>query len=260
MELERKFEKQLKEAMQNQFKIQDETHLQMVLENTNKEFSRKQGKYRISFWEFFRRQVKYISYSIWMVQGLALLILVGILGYAYGELSLDNGWQISILLCGCAVLIMMTSVPFVERSLRYRMNEIESATRFSISRLLLAKLLVIGIGDGIMIVGLLLITILYTSVSIINAVLYLLIPFLLMISIVLYLIGHVSMKKIKLLCISLGVMILCGVIVMWKMCPWIFGEMFTIGWIGICVILIGICISQIRYIMSRSAVIELQII
>ena len=118
----------------------------------------------------------------------------------------------------------------------------------------------IGIGDGVMIVGLLLITILYTSISIINAVLYLLIPFLLMSSVVLYLIGHVPMKRFKLLCITLGGSILCGAVVMWKTCPWIFREMFNIGWIGICVILIGICISQVRYIMLRSAVIELQIV
>lgn len=259
MELNTKFEKQLKQAMQNQVKIQDETHLQRVLKNTNREFLRMQGGCRISFWEFFIRQVKYLSYSIWLVQGFALLILVGILGYSYGELSLDNGWQIAILLCGCAILIMMTSVPFVERSLRYNMNEIEAATRFSTSRLLLAKLLMIGIGDGIMIAGLLLITILYTSISIINAVLYLLIPFLLMSSVVLYLIGHVPMKRFKLLCITLGGSILYGAVVMWKTCPWIFREMFNIGWIGICVILIGICISQVRYIMLRSAVIELQI-
>jgi hypothetical protein len=51
------------------------------------------------------------------------------------------------LLCVYSGFIAMTALPFYGRSRKYAMRELESSTRISLSRLTLAKLSAVGVGD-----------------------------------------------------------------------------------------------------------------
>ena len=258
--MDEKFLRRMQKALHEQNQIIDESRMNLTLTMAEKELSKVQKRQRIGFIEFFVRQIKYLSVPIWCVQGIILFLIVSVLGYAYGELTVASEKQLAVLLCSCVILILLTTIPVIERSIRYQMNTVEAATRFSVKRILAAKLLAIGLGDSAMIAGVMLFTIYQTSLPILQAVSFLMLPFLVLSSVALYLIGHMSVEKYTVGCICACVILFLVVLLSGEIYPWIFEEAFMAGWIMICLALGVFSFSQIRYIMNHSAIAELQIV
>lgn len=258
--MDEKFLKRIQEAFHEQNQIIDDSRMKLTLTMAEKELSKVQERKRIGFIEFFVRQIKYLSVPIWCVQGMVLLLIVSALGYAYGELTMKSEKQLAILLCSCVILILLTTIPVIKRSIQYQMNTVEAATRFSLKRILAAKLITIGLGDGAMIAGLMLITIYQTSLPIIQAVSFLMVPFLMLSSAALYLIGHMPLEKYAAGCICACAILFFVVLLSVEIYPWIFEEAFMSGWIIICFALGFFSFRQIRYIMNHSAIAELQLV
>lgn len=257
--MQTELEKQLKSAMQKQINEKNDNHLQETLKKAEAALSSRENFKKIGFWEFLLRQIKFLFLPIWLVQGVILLVLIGSLYSAYGERVIVNGRDIAVLLSSSSILVILTAVPLINRSIQYRMNEIEAATRFSISRLLLAKLLMIGIGDSVMLLGLFLVTIFRTSIGVYSTIMYLLLPFLLMSCVVLYLLGHVRMEQFTWKCLVAGAITFILVSIIGKLCPWFYEQAFTCVGLGICLILVVVCVHQIHHIMNKTVISELQI-
>lgn len=109
---------------------------------------------RIGFAAFLRRQVHFIGWKIWLLQALCLLVANGLLCASFGMAYFTAPRLLVQCLCCLSVLVMLTALPVLYESVRCRMHELEAATRFSATRLLAAKLLLVGAGDLAMLVGL----------------------------------------------------------------------------------------------------------
>lgn len=96
----------------------------------------------LSLWQFFLIQLRYIRKRVWLIEtALVACCLVG--------LSLSSGHNTYMML----VSILSSSLPFVAlvttteiaRSISYNMAEIEMTTRYSLSQLLITRMIILGI-------------------------------------------------------------------------------------------------------------------
>lgn len=130
--------------------ISYEAHMQSTkeLSQTALEKSMKRQSKRLSFGALVKKQLKFLAWKIWFLQGMVLAGLYALLLCVY-TVSL-TGWLVTTIpkfLCCCSGVIVISSIPILKRSIRYRMIELEQSTRFSAAGSFAAQLLFIGIGD-----------------------------------------------------------------------------------------------------------------
>lgn len=236
----------------------NKSHLQHTLLSAHREILAKQPDKHIAFCNFLILQIRFIARKIWLLQGLVLVILSFILTFLF-KANIYDKHHIAIQLCSLSIVILMTSVPLIQRSIHYQMHECESASYFSTVRLLMAKLLIIGIGDIIMLSVLLLITICSTYLNIGSALLYLILPFLLTLYCYLYLLAHIPAKWFSSCCIGLCSLLYLCIVLLNRFVPTFFNQNFSIGWIIVCLLFVFLCFSQLRYIICDSEYAELQL-
>jgi len=106
--------------------------------------SRRKLRY-VSTFEMITSQFRFVARPVWILQGIALLCLCVFMCTAM--ISEEFMSKLPALVSVSAVFVSMTVIPFYGRSRRYKMREIESTTRISHPRLILAKLCIVGIGD-----------------------------------------------------------------------------------------------------------------
>lgn len=224
------------------------------------EIRRTQARERITFIRFLSMQIRYIGWKIWLLQCIFLLLIVCVLNRFYGINYLESPLYMAKLLFCLSVLVFMSALPFIYRSVRCRMQEIEAAARFSSVKLLMVKLIIIGIGDIFLLGGIFCVTIWKTSLRADSVILYLCFPFLLAGSLCLFLLGHLpsgqfftgSMGACSFLILSAAAVTRHAVL------P--FYNSFSAGWIAVCTFLAAFCAFQFRYILYRSPYAEMQLL
>lgn len=225
-----------------------------------KEASGRGRRERISFPQFLVLQLRFIGWKVWAVQGGILLLFCGLLSRLFGRGYWKDPQSVAGLLVCLSVLIFMMAPPFLYRSVRYRMQEVEAAARFSSVRLLMARLIIIGIGDAVLLSGILLTAAAKTALQPGGAAFSILFPFLLASSGCLYLLGHVSPRQFL-----GGSMGLCGFLLVGLSLAHRHFHFFTVlslspGWIGICTLLIVFCCHQFHYLLHHCTYAEMQVI
>lgn len=250
-------EEKLKRTLQQIPIAIDEEHFARTLNLVQKEASLRQRREHITFAYFLRKQIKFMGFKVWIVQGVFLICINQLLSQLYGPLV--NPSNIIKLLFGVSVLVCMSVLPFLYRSVRYQMQEIEAASRFSCTKLLLVKLIVIGIGDFSVLGSIFLTTMVRTSLSADNAFLYLCFPFLLAGSGCLFMLGHFTPRQFLMgsfsFCFAL-VLVFCLIPGQYA---FMFQQSFSAVWMAICTLLCICCVSQIRGIIRDSAYTETQV-
>ncbi len=254
---EQNFEKKLKRSLHQSPPMRNEKHFENTLLLARKEAYQKQKRERISFTRFLSMQIKFIGWKIWSVQGIFLAAISCILSRSYDYIK--NPQHMTKLLFCLSVLVFMTALPFVYRSVRYQMQEIEAVTRFSSVKLLMAKLIVIGIGDVSILSGILFTTVIKTSLQIDSAILYLSFPFLLVCSSSLFMLGHFTTKQFFVGSMGLCSFLVLVLFVIPRHYGLLFQQSFSAGWIMICALLTAFCIQQFRYILYYSSYTEMQV-
>ena len=212
-------------------------------------YSRRQ---RLSFPQFLSMQIRFIGLKVWAVQGASLLAVCWLLSQLFGQ-----GYWKGLLAC-LSLLTFMTAPPFLYRSIRYRMQEVEAAARFSSVRLLMARLIIIGIGDATLLSGVLLTAAAKTALLPSSSVVSVAFPFLLASSGCLYLLGHVCPRQFL-----AGSMGLCSFLLMvLSLAQRHFHLFFRLspGWIAVCALLIAFCCHQFHHLLHNCAYAEMQVI
>lgn len=218
-------------------------------------YSRRQ---RLSFPQFLSMQIRFIGWKVWAVQGTLLFAVCRLLSHLFGQGYWKDPQSVAGLLFCLSVLIFMTAPPFLYRSIRYRMQEVEAAARFSSVWLLMARLIIIGIGDAALLGGILLTAAAKTALQPGSVAVSILFPFLLASSGCLYLLGYVCPRQFL-----AGSMGLCGFLLMvLSLAHRHFHLFFRLspGWIGICTLLIAFCCHQFHHILHNCAYAEMQVI
>lgn len=100
---------------------------------------------RTGFFTFMLRQIPFMGRELWMMHGGIAAAMFGILYLTVnGDLNYLDIRHIPLLLGIAAIVLVMASVPLLLRPYRYRMYEIELASRISLPGLLLAELAVLA--------------------------------------------------------------------------------------------------------------------
>lgn len=254
---EQDLEKKLKQVLHQPSVTANEKHFENTILLVREEANQKQKREHISFTRFLAMQTKYIGWKIWSVQGIFLWIIIYMLSCFY-DFRKSPQFVTKLLFC-LSILLFMTALPFIYRSVRYQMQEIEAATRFSCVKLLMAKLIVIVIGDIFMMSGIFFTTIIKTSLQADSIILYLCFPFLLVSSCCLFMLGHFMPKQFLTGSMGLCLFFMIAVPSISGQYTALFQQSFSVRWLVICVLLITFCIRQLRYIIYRSCYTEMQI-
>lgn len=251
--MERELEKRLRECFaDSEWKTHTAAYRQTVF-LAKKEAQSRAERRRTGFGSFLVWYMKHKGVRIWLMQAVMLLCLGVLLLGIYDIPYMCTQRRISMLLCGLAVFLFMTAIPVVYRSVRYKMLEIEAAARFSTVRLILAEILTNMIGDVVMIGTIIGITVFKVSYSTSSAVLYLVIPFLVMCCIGIVFLRHVDMEKIPAYCSIQCVCAVMGIVLSGRVYPSCYEQAFSAVGAGICVGLLLLCGYQLRALMEHSA-------
>lgn len=153
--------------------------LEKAISLANSEYEKHRSRERIGYVEFLFQQIPFMGRRIWIFQGLILILMWLLLTTIFQEdFKYIAARHLPDLLCLFAIFITMTGLPFLCRSYRYKMQEVETASFMSMSGLLSARLIVIGLGDGIFLLAVSLVTFSKVSISTALVIFYLLLPFL----------------------------------------------------------------------------------
>ena len=121
--------------------------LEQVLPLCREAYGKRRRLRRLRTSETVLRQLRFVALPVWLVQGAVLLAVSLMLG------GLSGAERSASLVPGCsaasAVLVALTLLPFHGRGKRYRMDEVEAATRVSGAKLLLARFAAVGVGDAV---------------------------------------------------------------------------------------------------------------
>ena len=147
-------------------------------------------KRSLSFWGLLLRQVRYTGWMVWLWQAVVFLGIMAVyhafFRTAEGTVDLFLYRRFQNFLCAAGIISAWSSVPFLFRSYRWKMTEVEAATRCSILYLRAAQMLLIGGGAVLMVAGVAGTALWQTAAGTEEVGAYLVFPFLLLGSCILY--------------------------------------------------------------------------
>ncbi len=255
-----RFEKLLTQALHDVPLGEIDAGLEHTILRASAQAASRRKRSRIPFRHFLCKQVYYIGWKLWAVQGLFLLLFDRMLIQLYGERFWDSPSSVARLLFCLSTLVAMMAIPLLYRSRKYRMLVVESASYYSSVKLLAAKLAGIGAGDILLLAGMVLTALLRTSLQAGPLAFCLLLPFLVMSAAYLYMMGHFSSNGFFLGSIALGTaIILLAIGLPGRYLPML-RQGTGVGWGLFCGCLLAFCTGQLRYLLCRSPYAELQVI
>lgn len=252
-------EKNLRRSLHEPKAAINQEHLADTCLLAGEQASRRKRRVRISFLSFLTMQIRFIGWKIWLAQGVFLLLADGIFRWLFGTEYPENPLAAARALFCLSILVIMTALPFLYRSVRYRMQEVEAAARFSCARLLMAKLAIVGIGDLFILGGIFCIAMWRTSLTAGSTLLYLCFPYLFTASGCLFLLGHFAPTQFFAGSTGLCAFLILAAVILLRRDTAVFCRSFSGGWIAVCLILTGFCIWQFRHILYGSSYTELQL-
>ncbi len=253
----RDLEQNIRQSLHQPPSVTDDAHMHDTVLLLRKEICRKRDRRRISFVCFVGKQLSLIGWKLWSIQGVFLLLTCRVLS-GFPDV-LNRPQSLAKLLFCLSVAVFMTALPLLGRSVRYQMQEVEAASLFSSVKLLLAKLIVIGIGDLSLLALIFFFTLIKTDLPAQNAAFYLCFPFLLASSGCLFMLGHFPPGKFL-----TGSLLFCpALILVFSVLPGprasLFQPSFSKGWFLVCILLFAFCASQLCYIVKASSYEEMQL-
>ena len=200
---------------------------------------------RIGFGRFAWIQVRFLGWKIWAAQALLALAVWLLLGREQTLAALWRPQAVAEMLCVLSVLVFMAAPPLLYRSVRFRMHETEAASYFSSARLLMARLLMLGIGNVLLLGSLTLAAALHTALRLSSAAMAVWMPFLLAGSGGLYLLGHASPQWFLWGSLAEGGILLAAMFS--RRMSWLFTP--SPAWAAVCAVLLLFCGSQLHRLL-----------
>ena len=194
-------------------------------------FVRKYGSQKINLFHMAVTQTRYISKWVWVFSGL-------LFGVTYLVAKISHPGYVSMVL-GFVPFLVMLSVTESMRSYRYGMEELELSARFSLKSILLARMIMLGLGNLVLLAA---IAFLLKSKLQINMV-YVMTPYFLTAGGGLWIVRKFPDKEGTYLCFGLATL----VCVLQMSLSWQFHVIFTAeyAWVWMCVCVVGM-IATVR--------------
>lgn len=242
----------IEERMRQSLQKRTDPHIEesgrgAVMLAARQEYRAASGNRRISFWQFMAGQVRFMGWRTWGAQAAALMTVYAFFYTLYrGDMGYLWGRHLPVLLCFASVFLLFPSLPMLARSRRYQMAETEQVSRFSSNRLLTARLMIISAGDFLMLVLLFLFSVVGMGGNPGVALLYLLMPFLVLGSIYMTIAVHVEMQYILRACFGAGIGTVVILLLMYYYCHGFYEHSFQKGWMAVCAVAVLWDIRQLR--------------
>ena len=214
-----------------------EQHLIQTMREARIAYQSRRQRERIRYPAFLLRQVRFIGVAVWMLQGFLLLCAFLLFGFAdVGTVSNFAPRHLPVLLGCFAVFIAMTSIPFIGRSIQYRMLEIEMATRISIPRLLLTRIFIICIGNVLLLTVSFLLVRTKAEFGTGSITLYLLLPYLIACCGCLFIQTYAHSGYQGFVSTAFCFSLISLIFVLYKSTPVVYEQAFIGVWGGLCVL------------------------
>lgn len=156
---------------------------------------------KISFYEFFISQIKYIRKRVFFIQAIVMLVyLVALLITDNTNLNIK---YISVLPSAIPFFVLIIATE-ISRSISYNMTELEMTTRYSLGQIIIVRTAIIGSLNFIFLIFLLISLKLKLEYSTLGLSLYIFIPFLLTCFGSLYVMNHVRNKNVNFYCAGIS--------------------------------------------------------
>ena len=181
---------QIRNSFNSSLPIIDDQKLCKAISDTVKGCSIAPSSHRDSIIKIALRLIKYIGWKIWLIQGLCLIGMLRLFVSIGGQGLISIPLASIRGLCIISASIPFITIPFIHRSIVYKMQETEMSTYLSYGKQMLIKLCVIGIGDLIMLTSGLYIAVFILDLHTVSALIYGMFPFLFMKSITLFVLSH----------------------------------------------------------------------
>ena len=247
--------KHLKEALQHMDRPVNDIHMRQTCEAVKWEWTKKH-KDRIRFWDLFKVQIRFLGWRVWLVQNLFLITIYILFESMSDHFWVANNRYTSIFLCCISISLLLSAVPFIYRSVKYKTQEIEMASYFSRAKFILVNLLMLGIGNVIVLGVVFGLAVVKTSLSMGGILLYLGVPYLTTGCELLHLLGHTpagqfSKKTIKSITALGFVLVLIN-----QFYDFFSIQSFSGSWFIVCSGLVIYMIYQVRYIAFQSPYVD----
>ncbi|MGI6174982.1 MAG: hypothetical protein ACOYJC_02230 [Christensenellales bacterium] len=249
----------LQAALKDQpdLKISEE-HLIQTMRQTRMAYQNRRQRERIRYSVFLLRQIRFVGAPIWLLQGLLLLCAFWLFGFAdIGTVSNLAPRHLPVLLGCFAVFIAMTSIPFIGRSVRYRMLETEMATRISIPKLLLARISIIGISNVLLLAVSFLFASKKAEFGAGSVALYLLVPYLVACCGCLFIQAYANKGYQGFVSTAFCFSLTALLFVLYKAAPMVYDQASTPVWGVLCAVCAVILIIGIWRLMDKAASLDL---
>lgn len=148
---------------------------------------------RIGFGEFIRMQMHFIGRWVWLTQAaLVLGFFILITGCHFGQTGLQH---MLLFFSVASPIIAFVGFPELLKSYSHDMEEIESCTRFSMRKLMGARILILGLTDLFCLTVILAVSTAHDGALVLRMILYLFVPFNLTCCGCLTVLGHVKSRQ-----------------------------------------------------------------
>lgn len=207
---------------------------------------------RIGFAELVLRQIRFVGWKIWCLQLAAMVVMYCALHTIFGNMDVASR-HMPYLVFAMAVMLAWMAVPMLGRSIRYRMAEVESASRFSLGRLMAARLLITEAGAVILLSGTMRLLAAGNIYRLSEIVFSSLLPFLAVTGICTGLLGQIRVQSYVKSCNTAVVCILALVFIMDRLGTRSLAELpAAAGWTA-CVFCLTVCVYQIIRLWKKDS-------
>jgi hypothetical protein len=245
----------LKKAL-NTPPVCSDNHIDETIKMVQKEYIKHKKIERIGYFEFLLRQIPFVGRKIWMMQGGILIFMCWLLNVMFtGNLRYIGNRHIADILCFFAVFTTLMSMPFFQRSRKYKMYEVEAATRMSIPKLIFSNVLIIAIGNVVVFTAVTLVAVYEINILPIFIVLYLLLPFLISWCGCIFILNrNLNHKEYSyFICEVFCLFLLLLQTAIHALVPQIYSEANLIGWLIITLIFAVTLVVQLKQLMKKFA-------
>lgn len=190
---------------------------------------------------FIFEQVFYIRKKVWVFSSFILgFIMIILNSFSRFSPSGTNLWIISSIMPFLALISMME----LSRSSMFKMAEMEASCLFGLPQLLLARMLILGIWNGLLLAVIMITANLYMPEKMIKIVVYILTPYLLVSGMSLYLINNKKERNGSYSCAAAAILVsICGIMVQRILTN--YNERTGI-WIMFMFFVIGLCMAFVQ--------------
>lgn len=229
--------------------------LQQTLTAVRAVSAQKSWKPQMSYRQFLCQQISFVDAKVWIFQAI-VLIAVGIplgagLGSRYGEISYR---QITFILGIAVIAAAMMGIPYICRSLRHGMYELERVTRFSYSGILSARLMIIGAGNLAMLLGIFAALALSDMTVSLSIAVYMLLPFSAVWSGCIAIMRRLCSQYTHLYCFGFSLSMVALLFLLYKAAPRVFSQEMALFWGLVCIVMIaGLAIEARKLIKKTSS-------